>query len=90
MLTVDKVDETLGRVVIEFEETVAGDWAAPVRAFRIGRTFHQFGYNAPPTYMTSQKSGSTVTGSLEHDTDYTRHLYHSCMQHSLKRSGSWL
>ncbi len=90
VLTVDKVDETLGRVVIEFEETVAGDWAAPVRAFRIGRTFHQFGYNAPPTYMTSQKSGSTVTGSLEHDTDYTRHLYHSCMQHSLKRSGSWL
>ena len=90
IVTVKSVTETLGRFVIEFEEELHRAWTAPVRAFRIKRTFQHFGYNAPATYTVSKKSGSEVTGAYEYSVDYTRHLDHLCSQHDIHRLGSQL
>ena len=90
VVTVASVTETLDRFVIELEEELHRSWTAPVRAFRLKRTFQHFGHNAPPTYTVSKKSGSEVTGAYEYSVDYTRHLYHGCTQHSIDRLGTSL
>ncbi|UCD64477.1 MAG: hypothetical protein JSW34_03315, partial [Candidatus Zixiibacteriota bacterium] len=89
-LTIKSVTEVLGRIMVEFEESIDRSWTGPVRAFRTGRTFRHFGHNAPPTYTTSQPSSGVITGSIEHKVEFTRHLDHDCTYHSILRQGSTL
>jgi hypothetical protein len=64
LVKVAKVTPLLGRVIVELDSGPQAAWAAPVRAFRVGRTFRHFGHNAPPNVVTP----STYLGEIV-DTD---------------------
>jgi hypothetical protein len=73
-VAVSKVTHLLGRVIVELEFGPSVDWLAPVRAYRIGRSFRHFGHNAPPNVVTPVVDGTTseVTGSTSVATEFTR------------------
>ncbi len=76
-VTVAKVTPKLGRVLIELEAGPAQGWAAPVRAYRIGRSFRHFGHNAPPDFVTPvADAAGTITGSRRAATRFERFIYH--------------
>jgi hypothetical protein len=76
LIKVAKVTPQLGRIIVELESALATNWYAPVRAYRIGRSFRHFGHNAPPTVMTpvTDRSGN-VTGSHSSTSRFERYLY---------------
>ncbi len=79
IVTVSKVTTTLGRVIVEIDGHLANTWSTPVTAYRVGRTFHHFGYNAPVKTVTNQlDSSKKITGSIQGDTEFRRHLAFDC------------
>lgn len=77
LVTVTKVTQRLGRVLIELESGPAQAWAAPVRAFRVGRGFRHFGHNAPPNFVTPlADSTGKITGSHSAATRFERYIYY--------------
>jgi len=76
LVTVSKVRSQLGRVLIELDSGLAQSWAAPVRAYRVGRNFRHFGHNAPPNVVTPQSdSTGTITGSTSSETLFVRKIW---------------
>ena len=77
-VTVSKVTAQLGRILIELKSGPQPSWAAPVRAYRIGRSLRHFGHNAPVkvTTPTTDSSGK-VTGAASVDTRFERYIYYS-------------
>ena len=78
LVKVAKVTPQIGRVLIELESGPAASWAAPVRAYRVGRSFRHFGHNAPPSVTTPVSDASTgnITGSRTAATRFERYIYH--------------
>ncbi|HMO47503.1 MAG TPA: hypothetical protein PKB14_15910 [Rubrivivax sp.] len=77
LVTVSKVTPRLGRVLIELESGPAQSWAAPVRAFRVGRSFRHFGHNAPENFVTPlADAAGTITGSKSAATRFERCIYY--------------
>jgi hypothetical protein len=74
LVTVSKVTPQLGRVLIELESGPSASWAAPVRAYRVGRNFRHFGHNAPPNVTTPVPSSGTITGSKTAKTSFVRNI----------------
>jgi hypothetical protein len=82
-----KVTSTLDRTILEFEGSRAAPWIAPVRAYRVNRSFRHFGHNAPPKVVASQTDSSgKITGSTQRDTSFDRHLDHDCSWSDARRS----
>ncbi len=75
LVTVAKVTPQLGRVLIELDSGPAASWAAPVRAFKVGRNFRHFGHNAPPTVTTPIDNAGTITGSKTAATKFLRLIW---------------
>jgi len=78
IVTISNVTITLGRVIIEIDGHLADNWSTPIKAYRIGRAFHHFGYNAPVKRVTPTPSSGTITGSTQSDTEFRRHLAFTC------------
>lgn len=79
IVTVSSVTVTLGRVIVEIDGHLADTWSTPVTAYRVGRTFHHFGYNAPVKTVSNQTDNTgTITGSTQGDTVFRRHLAFDC------------
>jgi hypothetical protein len=79
IVTVSSVTITLGRVIVEIDGHLADSWSTPVTAYRIGRTFHHFGYNAPVKTVTNQTDNTgKITASAQSDTEFRRHLAFDC------------
>jgi hypothetical protein len=74
LVTVAKVTPQLGRVLIDLESGPGANWAAPVRAYRVGRNFRHFGHNAPPNVTTPIPSSGTITGSSTAKTSFVRNI----------------
>ena len=76
-VAIKKLTPQLGRVLIELDAGPAQAWVAPVRAYRIGRSFRHFGHNAPPTVTTplSDASGK-LTGAKTEATRFERYIYY--------------
>lgn len=75
---VSKVTAQLGRVQIELEAGLTTSWNAPVRAFRVGRSFRHFGHSAPPGFTNPvTDSSGKITGSSSTATRFERYIYHS-------------
>jgi len=72
---VAQVARPLGRVVVTLESGPAQAWTAPVRAFRVGRSFRHFGHNAPPSVTTAITSSGTVTGARSDSTKFVRKVW---------------
>jgi len=82
VVKVATVTSALGRTLVEIEGALAASWTAPVHAYRIGRTFRHFGYNAPPnTIANSTGSGGAITGAVQSPTSFDRHVCvgHDCV-----------
>jgi hypothetical protein len=76
LVKVAKVTPQLGRILIELASGPSLDWAAPVRAFRIGRSFRHFGHNAPPNVTTPvADSSGKITGSRTAATQFVRLIW---------------
>jgi hypothetical protein len=81
MVKVKSVKRLLGRVLLEIDAPLVQNWAAPATAFRIGRSFRHFGYNAPSqTVDTITNSNGIITGSKVTPTRFDRHvdISHDC------------
>lgn len=77
LVTVSKVTPQLGRLLVELESGPAASWAAPVRAYRVGRSFRHFGHNAPPSVTTPvSDAAGTITGSKTAATRFERFIYY--------------
>lgn len=75
-VTVAKVTAQLGRILIELKSGPQLNWAAPVRAYRIGRSLRHFGHNAPATVTTpSTNAAGTITGATSEATRFERYVY---------------
>ena len=87
MLEVKEVETVLDRTLVTFDTTTTTSWSAPIKAYRLGRTFRHFGHGAPPTFTESIKSGSEITGAREKTTLYNRHVdpSHDCQNTSADR-----
>lgn len=86
-IKLSKITHTLDRTILEFEGGLAVDWTAPVAAYRLGRAFRHFGHNTPPNIVVNQTDGSgKITGSIQYDASFDRHLYHDCFNTDLSRS----
>jgi hypothetical protein len=73
VIVIRKVTRILDRTVLELEKPIVAGWNAPVRAFRVGRTFRHFGHNAPPQFVRPVVEASgDITGSSAEDTRYER------------------
>jgi hypothetical protein len=73
IITIAKVARTLDRVVLELEKPLVERWSAPVRAWRVGRTFRHFGHNAPPQLVkTLVAADGEITGASAEDTRFER------------------
>ncbi|MGR7026157.1 putative baseplate assembly protein [Geodermatophilus sp. URMC 62] len=83
-LTVARVDVTDDLVTVEWSTPVSGDGydeaagaeQPTVRAHRLGRTFHLFGYDAPPSFVVARQKtpGDPATTFLTQAvTDYSLH-----------------
>ncbi len=84
IIKLTKITHILDRTILEFEGRLAHSWVAPVTAYRVGRSFHHFGHNAPPQSVTNETDSSgTITGATQTDTSFDRHLYHDCWKTSL-------
>ena len=75
LVTVKKVTSSLGRVLIELESGPAVSWAAPVRAYRVGRNFRHFGHNAPPNVITPASYQGRIFGSDTAPTLFVREIW---------------
>jgi hypothetical protein len=74
-----KVTRTLDRTILEFDGSLASSWIAPVRAYRVNRSFRHFGHNAPPKVVASQTDSSgKITGSTQGNTIFLRHFDWEC------------
>jgi len=78
VVKVSKVTSQLGRVRIEIEASLTTSWNAPIRAFRVGRSFRHFGHNAPPGFTSPvTDSSGKITGSSTTATHFERYIYYS-------------
>src|SRR4029077_14840254 len=78
VVKVSKVTPQLGRVQIELEAGVTTSWNAPIRAFRVGRSFRHFGDSAPPSFTNPvTDSSGKITGSSSNATRFERYIYYS-------------
>jgi len=78
---VKTVTRLLGRVIVDIDAPLVDAWNQPVVAYRINRTFRHFGHNAPAKTIVNDTDGSrTITGAIESDTRFDRHvdLSHDC------------
>jgi predicted phage baseplate assembly protein len=78
---IKKVTRLLGRVIVDTDAPIQQAWNQPVAAYRINRTFRHFGHNAPVKTVTHNTDNSgTITGAIESDTSFERHVYanHDC------------
>ena len=83
IVKVSAVTTALGRTRIEIEGAVHETWAAPLTAYRLGRSFRHFGHNAPPKTMSNTPASGVVTGAVQSDTRFDRHVYpHDCWNSS--------
>lgn len=72
------VTRLLGRLLVEAEAPLMRNWAAPVAAYRINRTFQHLGHNAPRKFVSNRTTGGTITGASERNTRFLRHLTWLC------------
>lgn len=80
IVKIKTVTPHLGRCIVEIEAALPQDWACGVYAYRIGRTFRHFGYNAPAKKHTNLLDPTTkeITGTKEEATEFLRHLDLKC------------
>lgn len=88
---VKSVTRTLGRLIVEIDAPLIESWPAPATAYRIGRTFRHFGHNAPPkTIVNDLDANDKITGAVESDTEFDRHLqlgvvcYHTSLSNPVR------
>ena len=81
VVTVAKVTRALGRVLVELDRPRRASWAAPVRAYRIGRTLPPLRpQRAAQTVTTpvSDTSSGTITGATTRRTPrFERYIYYA-------------
>jgi hypothetical protein len=75
LVKVAKVTPQLGRVIVELDSGLQEAWTAPVRAFRVGRTFRHFGHNAPPNVVTPTTYLGEIVDTDSVPTLYVRKIY---------------
>src|SRR5262249_16901315 len=81
IVKVARAPPALARRRVEIEGAPRAPWAAPVHAYRIGRSFRHFGHNAPPnTIDNATDTGGNITGAVQSATGFDRHVYraHDC------------
>jgi len=81
VVKVKTVTRLLGRVLVDIDAPILQAWNQPVAAYRINRTFRHFGHHAPAKTITNDTDNSgTITGAIESDTFFERHVYanHDC------------
>jgi len=80
IVKVKKVTRLLGRVLVDADAPILQAWNQPVAAYRVNRSFRHFGHNAPVKTVTNNTSGGTITGAVESNTYFERHVYanHDC------------
>ena len=64
-IIISNVEQILDRIVIEFEGLLTTDRDETVTAYRIGRSFRHFGYNAP--FFTTRLDDSSIPPILKQD-----------------------
>ncbi|MBU1564815.1 MAG: hypothetical protein KJ630_04205 [Proteobacteria bacterium] len=72
ILIITKVEQTLDRIVVEFEGTLTVDRGETVTAYRLGRSFRHFGHNAPTS--TTKTDDSDPPQIIQDDTNFIRHF----------------
>lgn len=75
LVKVAKVTPQLGRVIVELDSGPQEAWAAPVRAFRVGRTLRHFGHNAPPNVVTPTTYLGEIVDTDSEPTKFVRKVY---------------
>jgi hypothetical protein len=71
ILIISKVEQILDRVIVEFEGSLTISGNETITAYRIGRSFRHFGYNAPA--LTTKLGESTLRLKLTQvDTEFDR------------------
>lgn len=74
IVKVAEVEVALGITTVTIDGRIGENLAAPVQAWRVGRSWRHFGWNAPDKIMTPVISGGVVTGSYIANADHTRHV----------------
>jgi hypothetical protein len=74
IVIVDKVEHSLGRVILTLAGNFTHPWLIGCRAFKLGRTFKHYGANAPPQYVTTDTSVSPPE-TTSTATTFTRELF---------------
>lgn len=72
ILIVSKVYQVLDRTIIELQGRLTMERSEVVTAYRIGRSFRHFGYNAPA--ITTKYSSSQEPNIIQEDTDFLRNI----------------
>jgi hypothetical protein len=75
IVIVENVEFVLGRLIITIEGSLQESWTAPVTAFRLGRTYRHFGYQAPPTLTATDTGTLDETSVIVYTTRYERYWY---------------
>lgn len=75
IIKVAAVSQILDRTIVELEGTVERDWKHPATAYRLGRTFRHFGYNAPPKTVRNAPTWYwEIFGSNQSRTHFKRYI----------------
>lgn len=85
ILKVKEVRTVHDRTILTFDTAIDRNWALPVDAYRLGRTWRHFGHAVPPTHTRPSPATGTVTGAVTWNTAFLRHLdgNHDCANTSM-------
>lgn len=76
IVIVDKVERTLGRVIITLAGRLSRNWPNPTRAYKLGRSFRHFGATAPLQVVETNFSTNPPT-TTSNPTRFDRELRRS-------------
>src|SRR6185437_11521750 len=68
--TVNRVDTILDQTVLTLTGAWQGSDTASMTAYKLGRTFRAFGYNAPSTQFSVDSSGTLVSSTVDTTLDF--------------------
>lgn len=86
VVKIKSITRSVGRLIVEFDAPLVRSWDSGSVAYRINRSFRHFGHNAPPrTVGTLKDNSGKITGAIDTETRFTRHVNenHDCVSTSL-------